>query len=176
MALANVTVIDDNATPGDSTDDFPPTFDGGDTDGDNELDTDETWLYSATRPALEGEHHNTAYANGESATSGTPAPEAEDEACYEGTTPEIAIKKYANGEDTDCVDVAVGADVVYTYDVTNPGTVALANVVVLDDNATLYGRKRRYVRPEAPAMNGASARTRPMKRPIRIVLPPWRSK
>ena len=23
-------------------------------------------------------------------------------------------------------------------------------------------------------MNGASARTRPMKRPIRIVLPPWR--
>ena len=29
---------------------------------------------------------------------------------------------------------------------------------------------------DAPAMNGASARTRPMKRPIRIVAPPRRSK
>ena len=30
--------------------------------------------------------------------------------------------------------------------------------------------------PELPAMNGASARTSPMNRPIRIVLPPWRAK
>ncbi len=29
---------------------------------------------------------------------------------------------------------------------------------------------------DAPATNGASARTKPMKRPIRIVAPPWRSK
>ena len=40
----------------------------------------------------------------------------------------------------------------------------------------LYGMKRRYGSPDEPAMNGASALTSPMKRPIRIVLPPWRSK
>ena len=30
--------------------------------------------------------------------------------------------------------------------------------------------------PEAPARNGATARTMPMKRPTRIALGPWRSK
>ena len=41
---------------------------------------------------------------------------------------------------------------------------------------TLNGTKARYCIPEEPAMNGASARTSPMKRPTRIVLPPWRRK
>ncbi len=41
---------------------------------------------------------------------------------------------------------------------------------------TLYGMKRPYERPDAPAMNGATARTIPMKRPIRIVLPPCLAK
>jgi hypothetical protein len=36
----------------------------------------------------------------------------------------------------------------------------------------LYGAKFRYGRRLLPAMKGASARTRPMNRPIRIVLPP----
>jgi hypothetical protein len=42
--------------------------------------------------------------------------------------------------------------------------------------STLYGAIARYFIPELPAMNGASARTSPMKRPIRIVLPPCLSK
>ena len=36
----------------------------------------------------------------------------------------------------------------------------------------MYGAIAPYRMPEPPATNGASARTRPMKRPIRIVLPP----
>ena len=40
----------------------------------------------------------------------------------------------------------------------------------------LKGAKFRYGSRLLPAMNGASARTRPMKRPIRIVLPPYREK
>ena len=42
--------------------------------------------------------------------------------------------------------------------------------------ARCTGRSARYRIPELPAMNGASARTRPMNRPTRIVLPPWRAK
>ena len=38
------------------------------------------------------------------------------------------------------------------------------------------GRKRRSGMRDAPARNGASARTSPTKRPKRIALPPWRSK
>ena len=40
----------------------------------------------------------------------------------------------------------------------------------------LYGAKRLYLIRDEPAMNGASARTSPTKRPIRMVLPPWRWK
>ena len=40
----------------------------------------------------------------------------------------------------------------------------------------LQGRNARRRIPEAPARNGATARTSPMKRPRRIALAPWRSK
>jgi hypothetical protein len=42
--------------------------------------------------------------------------------------------------------------------------------------STSYGRKIRNGNFEAPAMNGAIARTKPMKRPIRMVTPPRRAK
>ena len=41
---------------------------------------------------------------------------------------------------------------------------------------TSYGMKRRSGICDEPARNGAIARTSPTKRPIRIALPPWRSK
>ena len=58
VTLTNVTVIDDNATPGDNSDDFSPTFVGGDTDNDGELDLDETWTYTATRVVAAGEFNS----------------------------------------------------------------------------------------------------------------------
>ena len=48
VSLTGVTVTDDNGTPGDTGDDFSPTYVSGD-DGDNELDVGETWIYTATR-------------------------------------------------------------------------------------------------------------------------------
>ena len=41
VPLQNVVVTDDNGTTGDSTDDFSPTFVGGDADSDNQLDLTE---------------------------------------------------------------------------------------------------------------------------------------
>src|SRR5205823_5478007 len=50
--------------------------------------------------------------------------------------PAIKIVKFVNGQDADCPTgphVAVGSTVTFTYVVTNPGNVPLANVVVSDD-------------------------------------------
>jgi len=49
VLLTNVVVTDDNATPGDTSDDFNPTFTGGDTNGDGKLDLIETSTYTAQR-------------------------------------------------------------------------------------------------------------------------------
>jgi hypothetical protein len=55
VALDNVTVRDDNATPGNTNDDFTPAptlkaggFNIGDADGDNLLDVGEVWQYTTT--------------------------------------------------------------------------------------------------------------------------------
>ena len=58
VALSNVVVTDDNGTPGDTSDDFAPTFVGGDTDGDDLLDPTETWTYEAERVVTVGQYTN----------------------------------------------------------------------------------------------------------------------
>ena len=60
VELSNVVVVDDAGTPGLIGDDFSPTFDGGDTDGDGRLDVDEIWTYTANAAALPGEYVNVA--------------------------------------------------------------------------------------------------------------------
>lgn len=65
IALANVTVIDDNATPANPADDFAPTptlsggYNIGDENQNGLLDAGETWEYTATAVALAGQHVNT---------------------------------------------------------------------------------------------------------------------
>lgn len=46
--LSNVTVLDDNATPGNTADDFYATYTGGDVNTNGQLDPGETWTYSGT--------------------------------------------------------------------------------------------------------------------------------
>ena len=58
FALANVVVTDDNGTPGDATDDFAATYVSGDTDTDDLLDVDETWVYTASAIANRGTYVN----------------------------------------------------------------------------------------------------------------------
>jgi len=62
--LATVVVRDDNGTTGATADDFNALFQGGDTNGNNRLDTNETWTYSATRIVTSGLYTNIASVTG----------------------------------------------------------------------------------------------------------------
>ena len=62
--LATVVVRDDNGTSGTTADDFNAIFQSGDTNGNNRLDTNETWTYSATRIVTFGLYTNIASVTG----------------------------------------------------------------------------------------------------------------
>ncbi len=78
IALANVVVVDDNQTPGNTADDYSPTptlaggFNVGDENQNNILENGETWLYTASRVVEAGQHTNNA------AVYGTPISDAGD--------------------------------------------------------------------------------------------------
>jgi hypothetical protein len=55
VALSNVVVVDDNGTPGNAADDFNPEYAGGDTNGNNQLDLGESWIYAASRTIIAGQ-------------------------------------------------------------------------------------------------------------------------
>jgi large repetitive protein len=56
----------------------------GDTNGDSKLDTNETWVYTATGTATAGQYHNTSKATGEWVCKNV---EATDDSWYYGETP-----------------------------------------------------------------------------------------
>jgi hypothetical protein len=70
LELANVTVVDDNGTPGDASDDFAPMpvlvggYNVGDVDQDGRLDVGELWVYTAEETALPGQHTSVATVSG----------------------------------------------------------------------------------------------------------------
>lgn len=137
LALSNIVVTDDNGTPLDTNDDFDATYVSGDTDLDGKLDTNETWIFSASGTAGEGEYHNIATVSGDwafGANSGSVSSFEED--CYVGVKPEIAVVKMTNGTDDLCPVVAVGDTVTWTYTITNPGDIGLTNITLTDDNGT----------------------------------------
>ena len=59
-----MTVTDDNGTPGNTADDFHPTFTGGDTNSNGLLDLTETWTYQASATATAGQYENFATVTG----------------------------------------------------------------------------------------------------------------
>jgi uncharacterized repeat protein (TIGR01451 family) len=65
VALDNVVVTDDNGTPADTSDDFNPTFTGGDTNNDGKLDIDEIWTYESTGFAILYQYGNEAEVTGD---------------------------------------------------------------------------------------------------------------
>ncbi|KPJ78417.1 MAG: hypothetical protein AMJ54_03450, partial [Deltaproteobacteria bacterium SG8_13] len=77
IALENVWVVDDNETPGELSDDFTPNpildqgWNIGDSDRDGLLDPGETWFYTWTTLATEGQHANLATASGKAVDGGT---------------------------------------------------------------------------------------------------------
>ncbi|MFN0010038.1 MAG: SdrD B-like domain-containing protein [Phycisphaerales bacterium] len=66
IPLANVVVVDDNQTPGNTADDYSPTptlagsFNVGDMNQNMILETGETWLYTSTVIVVAGQHTNIA--------------------------------------------------------------------------------------------------------------------
>jgi hypothetical protein len=71
LELSNITVRDDNGTPGNTADDFTPHaildagFNVGDTDRDGKLDVDEAWLFVKKDRADRGHHVNIGEATGQ---------------------------------------------------------------------------------------------------------------
>ncbi|MCE9586055.1 ice-binding family protein [Candidatus Uhrbacteria bacterium] len=121
VALSNVTVVDDKCAN--------VTYVSGDTNGNSQLSTTETWRYTCTTN-LSQSTVNTAIATGQAngltaidtalATvllAGSPIP------------PLIHVIKKADP----VILPAAGGQVIYTYEVSNPGTVLLNNVSVSDD-------------------------------------------
>ena len=68
---SDVTVRDDNGTPGNPADDFSPTFIGGDANGNGLLDTTETWTYTQSATALAGQQTNTGTVTAQDPNTGT---------------------------------------------------------------------------------------------------------
>ena len=143
--LANVTVTDDAGTAGEPGDDFAPAFVSGDTNGNSLLDLGETWLYEAAGIVAAGQYENIAVAVGQPANlDGVPVVcvcEASDTdpSHYFGVAAAIDVEKSTNGDDADSPTgphLTVGDPIQWTYVVTNPGNVPLANVTVVDDAGT----------------------------------------
>lgn len=143
--LANVVVIDDAGTPNDPSDDFMPTFTGGDTNGNGILEVNETWTYAATRPAhlLLGTANPCQYTNRASVTGNDPfgvgvtGSDVSNHTVL--TSPGIAIAKMVNGQAADAAPgpvVDVGSTVTFTYTICNTGDVPLSGVTVTDDAGT----------------------------------------
>ena len=97
--VANVVVVDDNGTPLNTADDFNPnpvlsgSYNIGDINTDNLLDTTETWQYTFSGIAIVGQYENYATVTGVGATSGIPV-EDDNPDHYFGQAGKIDIEKY----------------------------------------------------------------------------------
>lgn len=146
LPIASVTLVDDNATPSDNSDDFTPIFVQGDDNNDNKLDPGEIWEYTFTISAGSiGQFENLATAQGN--PDGFPDLDVSDNDPANYTVvglPGIDIEKFTNSIDaddpngTDVPQVAVGDTVTWTYEVTNTGDVPFpeSDVSVVDDAGT----------------------------------------
>jgi N-acetylmuramoyl-L-alanine amidase len=136
VPLTNVVVTDDNGTPGSPGDDFNPTFTGGDTNSNSQLDLGETWTYSAVRTVVAGQFIGTG-----SVTSIYDSESVVDSdlAHYFGAVSGLAIQTLVAGDDADAPTgpvLEVGQSAIFNYEVTNTGNTPLSGVAVTDNNGT----------------------------------------
>ena len=133
VALSGVGVIDDKLGAA--------TYVSGDTNTDGKLDTNETWIFSASGTAAAGPYHNTGTASGSFTddVGGASTPSAQDDSGYNGVSTGIKIDKVtiANGHtiDSTASTVLAGTALTWQYAVTNTGSVALSGVGVTDDKS-----------------------------------------
>lgn len=128
-SLGSISVVDDQ--PG-----VTPIYQSGDLNNNDSLDTNETWIYTATGIAVQGQYKNVGTVTGSYKDQTV---SDEDPAHYFGfaqPAPDIDIEKYINDEDADVPDgpnVGVGSTVTFKYIVTNTGNVTLNSISVTDD-------------------------------------------
>ncbi|MEF8718944.1 MAG: hypothetical protein V5B44_14955 [Candidatus Accumulibacter necessarius] len=133
------------------------TFNDGDTNKDNILQTGETWLYQATGIATTiGQYTNTGtatgtpvYGNGTTVVPGLANPVVDtDPSHYFGSNATIDVEKYvsidggANWVDADLATgpyLSSGTDPQFKFVVTNTGNVDLANVTLTDSDFNIDG-------------------------------------
>ena len=129
VSLTNVSVTD--PLPGLSA----ITFDGGDTDGDGELDVDEIWTYSATYAVTQADIDAGNVVNTATADSDESDPDEDDNTEPLPQNPALAVDKALtdNADEDGSTTVSVGDTLEYTITATNTGNVTLNNVTVSDD-------------------------------------------
>ena len=69
VPISSVVVVDDNGTPGNTADDFNPTFVSGDINNNGLLDFNETWTYTATSIVAAGQTTRIAKVTATSSTT-----------------------------------------------------------------------------------------------------------
>ncbi len=145
VALGTVVVRDNNGTSTNTSDDFSPTLQSGDTNSNGRLDTTETWTYQATRTVTAGQYTNigSVTANPVDADGADIADAADvtdtDPSNHFGFTAGIGVQKLTNGIDTGTgtgPSLGIGSTATFTYNVTNTGNIALTNIVITDNNGT----------------------------------------
>ena len=138
VALSGVNVTDDQGVTVTGVLGADAVHNVGDTNNDGKLDLTEAWVFTGTGVAGIGNYSNIGSASGSfTDTAGhTGTDTATDGSSYFGANPHITLDKKTNGVDHG-LNIFQGQAVTWTYDVKNDGNVALANVVVKDDNGTV---------------------------------------
>lgn len=136
VALSGISVTDSDVTPVAVLGNGHVT-NIGDSNDNNMLDAGEIWKFSATGTSVAGPYSNTGTASGSFTDDAnhTRTATATDDSGYTGADPHITLDKKTNGVDHG-LNIFQGQPVTWTYDVKNDGNVALAHVVVTDDNGT----------------------------------------
>lgn len=126
VVLTNVTVVDDNGTPGNTGDDVQVL-------GPIDLAPGASAQYSGGFGASGVSSTDVVTASGSDLLTGTPVSDSGSATCDADVNPDIAVTKQCTANINSS---GSGIDVLFNGTVTNTGNVALTNVTVVDDNGT----------------------------------------
>ena len=124
VPVGNVTMVDDSCSP--------LTLVSGDTNSDNKVDMNETWIYRCSA-TLAKTHTNTVVATGWA--NGISVSDIANSTVVVGV-PVVAPLIHVTKVPSSLTLGAGGGPIVYSEKITNPGTVALSNVNIADNKCS----------------------------------------